>query len=218
MSERDAQTVKLTNVRLSFPTLREPKATVKDGPKKFGANFIIDPTTESGKANIAACMKAIEAAEIAEFKKAGVIAERVDDPKRQALRRGEKFRNAEGVVFDGYQGMIGVSTKSEKRPKLFDRYRQEVPVENIDDVFVGGYFCDAIVRFFCVSGQDKGGAGLFCAIDAIRSRQEGEAFGYVNNTTGDDFEELPDDNGFDAPAAAPAAAPVSGGGGNSLLD
>lgn len=213
--ERDAQTIQISNVRLSFPTLREAEASIEGGKKKFGANFLIDPQTESGKANIAACMKAIEAAEIAEFGEVGAIAKRVEDPKRQALRRGEKFKNQEGEVYEGYAGMIGISARADRRPKLFDRYRKEVPIENIDDVFVGGYACDAIIRFFCVKGQDKGGAGLFCTIHAIRSRQEGQAFGFVNNTTGDDFEELPDDNGFDAPSSsgtAPAAA-----GGNSLL-
>ncbi len=46
-------TVVLENVRLSFPHLDEPTASVEDGKKKFRATALMDPNTEIGKKNIA---------------------------------------------------------------------------------------------------------------------------------------------------------------------
>lgn len=188
----DGRQVTLKNVRLSFPTLVEKRATIEGGKEKFSASFIIDPNTDDGKTNIAAILKAVEAAEIAEFKEAGVLAKTVDDPKRMAFRKGEKFKNQEGEVYTGYAGMYAVAAKADKRPKLWDRQKRLVEVADIEDVFVAGYYCDAIIQFYCTSKKEQGGKGLFATVLGIRSRQEGETFGATNNASADDFDDLED--------------------------
>ena len=206
--EKDEAKIQLRNVRLSFPTLREKRATVKDGKEKYSVNFIIDPSTPEGKRNIELCKKAIAAAEMKTFKKGGQI-KLIEDPKRIAFRPGAKFRNQEGEVYEGYEGMVGISCNSDKRIKLLDRNRAEVELEDIEDVFQGGYYCDAIIRFFCVSGTDKGGRGLFCGVNGIRSRQKGEVFSTGSKVSADDFDDLGDDEDDDL---------VGGEAGDELID
>lgn len=192
MAEKDAQTVTIKRVRLSFNELVEAEASVKDGPKKFGAHFIIDPETPQGAANVKACKVAIDAAEMDLFGKPGVIKATVDDRKRLAFRRGETFKDKEGAVYSGYENMVGVVAKNKKRPKLYDRRKEAVAVEDIEEVFQSGQFCDAIVRFYCVSDTDKGGNGLFAEVAAIRAHQEGEIFGGGVKVDADDFDDLED--------------------------
>jgi hypothetical protein len=54
------------------------------------------------------------------------------------------------------------------------------------------------VSFF---GTDKGGKGLFCSVEAIRSRQEGERLGGGPRASADDFDDLDDDDSFSGTAA-----------------
>lgn len=186
----DARRVTLKDVVLSYPTLREAEATIEGGKKKFSSNFIIDPNTASGKANIAAAQKAVAAAELAEFKETGVIKKAVEDPKRIALRAGERFKNTDGDVYGGYEGMVGIAAKADKRPKLWDRKKNLVELEDIEDVFYGGVRCDVVLSFFCTSKKEHGGKGLFCTVEGIRSRQEGEPFGGGARASADDFDDL----------------------------
>lgn len=212
----------LKKIRFSFTdALVEPQASVTGGVPKFGNNLIIDPSTESGKANIAACLKAIEAAEIEHYgpEGAGKIARVVDDPKRIAFRKGEKFKNQDGEVYVGYEGMVGITGKGpnggKKRPILLDRRKRPVEPKDIEDVFEGGRFGDAIVSFYCVSDPDKGGNGLFCSMELLRSHEEGETFGggaKVTEKAAALFDDLDDTELFDG-TDGPGAS--TGGG---LLD
>ena len=197
----------LPNVRLSFPTLKNKRATVKDGKEKFSANFIIDPSTPQGKRNIELCKKAILEAEMETFRKTGVV-KTIEDPKRIAFRPGAKFRNQEGEVYEGYAGMVAVSCNNDSRPQLWDRYKGEVDYEDIEDVFQGGFHCDAAIRFFCVNGADKGGRGLFCAVNGIRSHQRGEVFSTGGRISVDEFDDLDDDD--DDLVGAEAGSDVAG--------
>ena len=195
----------LPNVRLSFPTLKNKRATVKDGKEKFSANFIIDPSTPQGKRNIELCKKAILEAEMETFRKTGVV-KTIEDPKRIAFRPGAKFRNQEGEVYEGYAGMVAVSCNNDSRPQLWDRYKGEVDYEDIEDVFQGGFHCDAAIRFFCVNGADKGGRGLFCAVNGVRSHQRGEVFSTGGRISVDEFDDLDDDDDDLVGAEADAAS------------
>lgn len=216
----DLRKAVLKKVRLSFTdALVEKKAAVRDGKESHGNNFIVDPNeAKFGAANVKACLAAIEAAEIEAFGPDGVgkIAKTVDDPKRICFRKGEKFKNQDGEVYTGYEGMIGLATKGPnggaKRPLLLDRHKRPVDAADIEDVFQAGFFCDAIVSFYVITDKDKGGNGLFCTTELIRSHQEGETFGGGSRVSESDIAGLDDleDNFDDGPAPS--------GGGNSLLD
>lgn len=203
----DEQTVTLKKVRLSFPSLREPTASITNGAKKFRGAFIIDPNAPEGAANLAACQAAVAAAELAEFKKNEVL-KHIRDPKRLCMREGKDFVNAEGEIYNGYEGMVGVTTTANKRPVLLDRKKNRVEPEDIEDIFYGGVFVDAQIRFYCVSSKEKGGNGLFASVNAIRSHQEGESFGGVSVDVDafDDLEDIEEDDGFSEPAGSSAGS------------
>lgn len=198
----DERVVTIKNVRLSFCNgLREKTKSHPDAKPKHSCSFILDPSVPEHAANVKAVKKAIAAAEVKEFGtgKEGIIAKTVQDQKRIVFREGETFTNEDGETYQGYDvdGAYGLgSCKSDKRPKLFDRKKNEVELEDIDDVFQAGQFCDAIVSFYCTSKKEQGGRGLFASVQLIRARQVGETFGAGNNATADDLDDLDDDDGL----------------------
>lgn len=203
MSEKpqsDPRTVILNNVRLSFTdSLKDKKATVEDGEPKHSCNFILEADKPEFEDNKAKVMSAIRAACEQEWKKEDfwkTIQE--DDPKRIAYRKGERFKNKETQeVYAGYAGNMAISASGPRggreRPKLMDRHKRDVAYEDIPTVCYSGSYADVKLSFF---GTTKGGNGIFCTIEGIRSRQEGERIGGGGGASADDFDDLPD-NSFD---------------------
>lgn len=190
MAEAKLGQVILQDVRLSFPHLFKPSAAVKDGPLKYRAAFIMDPSTPSGRANI----KAIEAA-IEEVKR-DTWKDKADRIKLKADRicfvDGDECTNEEGEVYLGYEGMKIVSASNGKRVPVVDR--KKTPVEESDGIFYGGCFVDAVIRLYTVSDQDKGGNGIFASLEAVRFRRDGDAFGSAPVDVDEVFDDLPDDD------------------------
>lgn len=216
-TEQDARVATIKNVRLSFCNgLREKTKSHPDAKPKHSCSFILDPTVPEHKANLAAVRKAIAAAEVKEFGagKEGIIAKSVQDNKRIVFREGSTFTNEDGETYQGYdvEGAYGLgSCKSDRRPKLFDRKKRPFEgnateeqkqagkyfeIDEIDDIFQAGQFCDAIVSFYCTSKKEQGGRGLFASVQLIRARQTGETFGGGNSASPDDLEDLEDDDGI----------------------
>lgn len=225
---KDPRTIQINAIRLSFAeSLQEKKPTARteDAKLKHAANIIIEssrPDSEKVKAQIMAAIEAACDKEWKNPKKWQDIAE--DNKKRVCFRRGESFKNQEtGKVYAGYEGNWAVSASGpaggQKRPKLFDRHKRTLreqakveqikagmvfDVDQINEIFYNGTLADVILSFF---GTDKGGNGVFCTIESIRSRQEGPRMGGGIEVDADDFEDLDgDDDGFEpAPAAQPKA-------------
>jgi hypothetical protein len=211
--ESDPRRVMLKNIRLSFPTLRTKEASTKGGKEKFSTSFLLDPNTVEGKTAIATCEKAIAAAESEHYgpEKIGFIGRVVEDPKRLALLKGERCKNKEGEVYKGYEGMIALKTAADRRPLLLAKNRTEIDIEDIETDLYGGVYCDAEVAFYCISHEDKGGNGLFCSVEAIRSRETGESFGGGLRASASSFDDLEDDDGIDEPATSSSGGLLGGG-------
>lgn len=211
MSEANPRLVTLKNVRLSFTdSLKTAKATVKDGVPKHGANILIEPNMPETEANKAAVLAGLRACGEQEWKKPEMyksIAE--DDPKRVAFRKGERFKNAEGEIYNGYEGAMVIpasgpgGNKNPKRPVILNRSKQPIwhpdkgfeLLNQIPEVCYSGTRADVKVEFYPVSGADRGGNGIFAAVQVIRSRQEGErmAGGYqFSDDELDDFDDFDD--------------------------
>jgi hypothetical protein len=210
----DPRTVRLKMVRLSFTdSLKDKKATVENGTPKHSCNLIVVQTPGEYKLsqqaaalykdNLAKIQSAIKAACIEQWSKEDTWKEiQEDSPKRLCFRKGERFKNSDGEVYKGYAGNWGISASGPKggehRPLLLDRYKRQVEEKDILEVMAGGYYGDVVVSFF---GTDKGGKGLFCSVEAIRSRQEGERLGGGPRASADDFDDLDDDDSFSGTAA-----------------
>lgn len=190
--EKPLGEVRLTDVRLSFPKLFVPQASVKDGPKKYGAAFLIDPSDAEGKKNIKAIKAAIAAVEQDKWGKTGLKYKE----GRMAFKPGEECINSKtDEPWDGYEGMMVVEAKNGQRPALFTRRKEEV--EKDDGLFYAGCYVDAIVRFYPVDDPDKGGKGIFASLEGVRFRSDGESFGR-GGASADDFDDLEDDEDDDS--------------------
>lgn len=213
--DRDStgRTVLLTRVRASFAdSLQEAKLPKKsDNPNAkptHSSNFLIVPEHDFD-ANKAVVISALKATCI-HAKKPEDWWKRLwdDDPKQLAFRKGEKFKSDAGEVYQGYEGALVVVAKGPrgglKRPKILDRHKREVAVDDINDVVYNGTLCDVQVSWYYT---DKGGTPrITCSAEAVRSHQEGERLGgggtYVD---ADDFDELSGDDGFDSGSSTSSA-------------
>ena len=196
----DGRTVQLKRVRLSFTdSLKEASPTIDGGVPKHTCNMILEIDSPSFAANKAKVISALKSASDKTWKKEGAWKELWDDdPKRCCFRKGARFKNSEGKVYAGYEGNVAISgagpSGGKKRPKMLDRHKRPVEADDILDVCYGGTYADVIISFY---GTDKGGRGLFCSIDAIRSHQEGEHIGGGGITVdADDFDDLDDEDSF----------------------
>lgn len=204
MAEKPARLgeVMLKDVRLSYPHLFVPSSSVENGPLKFRCNFLIDPTEELGAKTYAACKAAFDAVVKDAWK------EKVPPIKsdRKALRDGELFANQEtGEIYAGYEDMMVVSASkgaaksgdaddkahSRFRPSLF--YRNKEKVEDDDGTFYAGCRVDAVIRFYAETRKEKGSAGVFASLEAVRFRRDDKPFGAAA-VTSDAFDDLGDDD------------------------
>jgi hypothetical protein len=213
--KKDPRTVTFKRVRLAFADGLVEQTTPKgvdDAQPKFNAQLLIECVGDDAKAraeaegNKARALGGIEAACDQQWgKKDRWKTIQEDSPKRIAFRKGERFKNDDGEVYLGYAGNFVVSAAGpgagKRRPKLFDRHRQEVTgdeaklKEKFAQLAYSGCYADAIVSFY---GGDKGGVGVFASIDAIRSWEEGARTGgggYV--ASADDFDAADDEGAFD---------------------
>lgn len=193
----DPNTIKLENVRLSFPDLGKPAASIVGGALKYRASFIIDPTTPHGKANIARILEAKKNAEMAEWKKSPMP---FKEGRCTCLEDGNNKMNQQtGDIYDGYAGMKICSASSDRPPVLVDRKRTPVVGEKeIERMFYGGCYVNAVVRLYTVTGADKGGNGIFGGLQAVQFCGEGDAFGAGSVDPNEVFEDLEDLEDFSA--------------------
>lgn len=197
----DGRTVQLKGVRLSYAdSLKDKKPTTKDGSGKLKhtVNIILDPNSKYFEENKKKCIAALEAAGDQFKKKPGLFRTLMEDePKRCCFRKGDRMKNADGVVREHYKGtywIAGAGPKAgENRPTIKGRDKRIIGYDEILDVCYGGVFADVVVSFY---GTDKGGSdGIFDSVEVIRSHERGERFneGGGVHVDDDDFDDLDDD-------------------------
>lgn len=185
--------VKLIDVRGSFLRVFEPSKSTEEGRETYKANFLIDPSTPSGKKNKKACEDMLAEIRRLTWKdKADKIKIKED---RICFREGDTFVGAEsGEIYDGYEGMFVVVSANQSRPTVIGRNREQL-VEK-DGVIYSGCYLNAIVRFYAVTDQAKGGNGIFASLEGVQFVRKGEAFGNAP-ISADEFDDLGDDEDGD---------------------
>jgi hypothetical protein len=175
MSELDAQTVILKNVRLGYCDLWEPKSLVKDSAPKFSAHFLIDESTKEGKAN----RKALDAAWAYVVQETWKGKEpRLKEDRKAVLDGDDCVSQSTGEVYKGYSGMTVVKAASPEKKRPDVRNRKKEPVREGDaGAPYAGCMVDAVVRLYAITDADKGGNGIFGSIGLIRFRGDGEPLG-----------------------------------------
>lgn len=192
MSQAREDVVVLRNVRLSFPKLFKPESATPDGPKKFSANFLMDPDSADGKANILAIKKAVKFAATKQWAdKAEKVLSSLD-PKRKCFRDGSTFTDGEGDVYTGFDGMMVAVASNAKRPQVLNRDKS--PLAEEDGVIYGGCYVDAVISVYTITDKDRGGNGVFATLEVVRFRKDGEAFGAPPIDADDYLDDLDDED------------------------
>lgn len=176
--------VRLENVRLSFcDALFEPEI-VRGGKPRYSSNFIIDPSTESGKKNDAKVKAAIKAVREEKWGP--------DFPKLKADQLA--YRDGDEESWDGYEGNWYVSTSRAEKlgpPVVVDRNPKIQLTQKSGKPYAGCYV-NAIVRFWAQDDQEFG-KRVNCTLEAVQFFKDGDSFGATRVDAAKAFDDFGDD-------------------------
>lgn len=169
--------VLLKGVRLSFPDLFVAKPFKPDDEPKFKGTFLIEKEDVQ--------CKAVEAAikEVA-TEKWGAKADAV---LKSIRGNPNKFCYQDGDTkdYDGYAGMMALSSGSKARPLVIDRDKTQL-VEADGRPYAGCYV-NASVEIFAYTNS---GNGIAAALKGVQFVKNGDAFGGGAPASPDEFEDL----------------------------
>ena len=170
--------VKLTNVRLSFPSLFEAKTVNGEGKPAFSAVFLLDPKDPQ--------VKAVNAAiEAVAREKWGVKA----DANLKTLRAADKTCLHSGDLksnYAGFEGMLYLSARNALRPLVIDVNKS--PLAEEDGKPYAGCFVNASVELWV---QDNNyGKRINATLAGVQFYRDGEHFGGGSIADADDFDDM----------------------------
>jgi len=177
--QKKGVTVKLTNVRLSFPHLFE-----KDNFKRYSANFLVEPGTDADKAIRAAISAAARNmwGDNAKAKMEALVAK-----DEVCYRKGEVKQTQGGDVLDGYAGKMVLTGTSSVQPTLLNETRDKITEES--GKLFSGAFVNAIVEIWPQNGPKY--YGIRCQLQGVQHYKDGESFGGGRRASVDEFDDVP---------------------------
>lgn len=161
--------IKLSNVRLSFPSLFR-KAVFSGEETKFEATFLLDKNDQADKiAEIDAAIKAL-----------------IKDALKGAKLPPDKIclRDGEDVDYAGYAGHMSIKASNSKRPMVLDRDRS--PLAEDDNRIYAGCYVNAIIELWAQNNQ--WGKRINANLLGVQFFKDGEPFSDGTSATADDFE------------------------------
>lgn len=164
--------IKLNNVRLSFPSLFQ-KAQFDGTETKYEATFLLD------KVKHATTIKQIEEA----------IAAKIASDLKGAKVPANKLclRDGDEVEYDGYGGHMTLKASTKKRPLVLNKDKS--PVTEADGVVYSGCYVNAIVEFWAQNNQF--GKRINATLLGVQFAADGEAFSSGGSSASvDDFDDL----------------------------
>lgn len=194
----------LSNVRVSFPQLVEPKKTTNEKGEvrtAWSADFILPPDSQQYKQVMQQYMT-LAADKWKE--RAQTIMQMIQaDRKSRCYGNGaEKVNKTTLLPYDGYEGNAYVSAISNRQPQMIQPNGQPVDASNsmayqaIARGVYGGCYVNAAIRLWLQ--ENIHGRGVRCDLVAIQFSKDGDAFGGGGA----------DVTGMFGAVAAPSAAPV----------
>jgi hypothetical protein len=179
--------ISLKRVRLAFPALFTPQA-IGDGNPAYGAKLIIEPGSENAKL-LSKTVK--EEAKGKWGEKADKILPLLIADKRCAWVEGP-YTSSEGDIYDGFDGMYFLSTRSEKlRPTALNRDKS--PVTAADGVIYSGCYVDASAEVYAYESK-QWGKRINATLRGVRFVSDGAAFGGSTAASAGDFDDLPEED------------------------
>lgn len=170
----------LSNARLSFPQLVEPRASVEGGVKKYSADFIMEPNHPGFQQFM------VEYAKLAN-EKWGANAQQVmqmiqSDRKLRCYGSGnEKIDKKTFAPYSGYANNVYISANKDQMPQMIQSDGKPVDAGNtmayqqLARKLYGGCRVNAAVRPWLQ--ENKHGRGVRCDLVAVQFYMDDEAFG-----------------------------------------
>jgi hypothetical protein len=176
----------LTNVRLAFPEIWEPKAFGDDSKPSCSAVLLIDPVSQAAMLNLAKETVKTVATEKWGPKTADVLKSLAAKGDAICLRNGDTKSE-----YAGFSGMYYISTRNPARPVVVDR--DKTPLTQADGRPYSGCYVDVSIDIWAM--DNKWGKRICCKLIALRFVRDGEAFAGGAAGGADDFGDLEDEVG-----------------------
>jgi hypothetical protein len=212
MANDSSASIRLNNVRLSFPQLfapyaPPPKPGEKPSKPAYSAHFLLSPDNNDlgGLRRVISQVAEHEWGENGQTVLKGLI-----EQNRVCLRSGDGKTMADGTPLDGYAGNWFLSSRSYTRPTVIDGQRQ--PLTEADGKPYSGCYVNAVVRIWAQKGQY--GKRINCQLMGVQFARDGEAFGGGRPADPEEFDTLGD---FAVGAEASTTSDAWGGSADSLV-
>lgn len=170
--------LKLSNVRLAFPTLFEAKTVNGEGKPAFSASFLLDPADPQ----VATINQAIDACAKDKW---GAKADAI----LKAMRGADKVFLHDGDLKDNYEGFAGtlyVSSRSTTRPLVIDA--DKTPLTEKDGKPYAGCYVNASIELWA---QDNNyGKRVNASLRGVQFLRDGDAFAGGAPASDDEFDDL----------------------------
>ena len=170
----------LSNIRLSFPSLLKPEASVVGGVDKYSADLIMSPEHQ-GYAQFQQKVREM-AVDKWTAKALPVLNLIQQDRKLRCFGNGmERVDPKTFEPYSGYDGNVYLSANCLERPQLIDEQGVPVPVDNtmlymaLARKMYGGCYVNAAIQPWLQDNTH--GRGVRCELVAIQFLSDGEAFG-----------------------------------------
>lgn len=167
--------VKLTNVRVSFPSLFR-KAQFNGEETKYEATFLLNK--EEHAATIAEIEKHIQNKIKNDLKGAKI------GPDKICLKDGDE------IDYDGYAGHMSIKASNNKRPKVIDRDKS--PLTEDDDKLYAGCYVNAVIELW--AQNNSWGKRINANLLGVQFAKDGEPFAAGETASDDDFPDFDDDD------------------------
>lgn len=168
--------LKLSNVRLAFPTIWEAKTVNGEGEPAFSASFLMAPDHPD-------VAKIREASDKVGAEKWGAkwpaLKKELTAKDRMPLHDGDTKSS-----YAGFEGNLYVSSRNKTRPLVIDRDKS--PLTVADGRPYGGCYVNASIELWC---QDNNfGKRINASLRGIQFLRDGEAFSGGGVADADEFD------------------------------
>lgn len=170
--------VSLKNVRLAFPTLFEAKTVNGEGKPAFSASFLLDPADPQVK-TVEAAIEAVAREKWGA--KADAVLKQMRAQDKTALHDGDLKSN-----YDGFPGMLYVSSRSNTRPLIIDA--DKTPLAEQDGKPYAGCYVNANVELWA---QDNNyGKRVNAQLRGVQFFKDGDAFAGGGAASEEEFDDV----------------------------
>jgi hypothetical protein len=196
--------IRLNNVRLSFPSLKAPKASTSGGALKYRAAFLMTPDSEAA----AELQQLIQKVATDQWGTNATVALQIiaADKKLRCYGQGDtKISTKTGKPYEGYAGQFFVEGLNDIPAGLFDENGQPVDNMTMGTKFQGGDYVDGLIRLW--AQDNTHGKAIRAELVGVKFNAEGEHFGADRLDPGSVFGAPAGAADAGASPAADAAAP-----------